>query len=238
MTGMLASVRSLEEARSVSECNIAILDLKDPAQGALGALPIEQVLRIVNAVKKQVTVSATIGDIPCDAGMLYPQIESMAATGVDIIKIGIFGKGINSTVLKMLHTFSKRNIRIVLVFFAEDLHENPDFSSLAGIGITGVMVDTRNKKTGTLRQKISDNRLSEFVTSARKAGLMSGLAGSLGLEDVFPLLQMRPDYLGFRGALCRHSRREDEIHSESVKQIYSLIHETDVTMPDWNIMTA
>ena len=37
-------------------------------------------------------------------------------------------------------------------------------------------------------------------------GPFSALAGSLKLEDVPLLLPLKPDYLGFRGALCEGGR--------------------------------
>ena len=36
--------------------------------------------------------------------------------------------------------------------------------------------------------------------------MLSGLAGSLGLADIAPLARHAPDYLGFRGALCKDGR--------------------------------
>ena len=47
MTGMLASVATLAEARLVEESGVDIIDLKNPAEGALGALPLAEVVRIV-----------------------------------------------------------------------------------------------------------------------------------------------------------------------------------------------
>ncbi|MGH8473542.1 MAG: (5-formylfuran-3-yl)methyl phosphate synthase, partial [Gammaproteobacteria bacterium] len=40
MTGFLASVASVQEARVVLEAGADVVDLKAPAQGVLGALPV------------------------------------------------------------------------------------------------------------------------------------------------------------------------------------------------------
>lgn len=238
MTGMLASVRNLDEAKIVIESQIDILDLKDPQQGALGALPASLVNRIVAHVNGCIPVSATIGDIPCQTDMLYPKIKAMSEAGVDIIKVGIFGDVDDVGILEMLKAFSCQGIRIVLVFFAEDMQRMPDFNTLAETGITGAMVDTREKKTGSLRKKMSDKELSDFVLAIRKAGLLCGLAGSLGIEDIVSLLRLKPDYLGFRGALCRHSQREYEIDKTCVAQIYSLISEQNLSNSNQDVITA
>ena len=49
MTGMLASVSSLDEARLAIEAGADVVDLKDPAHGALGALEASIAREIVAA---------------------------------------------------------------------------------------------------------------------------------------------------------------------------------------------
>ena len=68
------------------------------------------------------------------------------------------------------------------------------------------MLDTADKRGGGLRRHRSDAALGGFVRKARALGLLAGLAGSLAAADIPPLLGLRPDYLGFRGALCRDGR--------------------------------
>ncbi|MGH8719286.1 MAG: (5-formylfuran-3-yl)methyl phosphate synthase, partial [Burkholderiales bacterium] len=48
--------------------------------------------------------------------------------------------------------------------------------------------------------------LARFISRAKSLGLMTGLAGSLKVEDVPSLLELGPDYLGFRSALCETAR--------------------------------
>ena len=91
MTGMLARVCSIAEAKLVQESDIDIIDLKDPREGALGALELSVVKNIVDLIDGVTPVSATIGDIPFQAELLEPVIHNMMLTGVDIIKIGVFG---------------------------------------------------------------------------------------------------------------------------------------------------
>ena len=57
------------------------------------------------------------------------------------------------------------------------------------------------------------------MDGARQAGLLAGLAGSLTLDDVDPLLALRPDYLGFRGALCRGRRRVAQLDPDRVAAV-------------------
>ena len=41
MTRLLASVRDMAEARLVADCGVPWIDLKEPAAGALGAVPLD-----------------------------------------------------------------------------------------------------------------------------------------------------------------------------------------------------
>ena len=51
MTGMLASVCSIEEAKLVQESDIDIIDLKNPREGALGALELSVIKNIVDLIE-------------------------------------------------------------------------------------------------------------------------------------------------------------------------------------------
>ena len=50
MTGMLASVRNLEEAKMVYQGGADIIDIKEPNEGALGAVPLSQIHHVVDCL--------------------------------------------------------------------------------------------------------------------------------------------------------------------------------------------
>ena len=99
MTKMLASVCTVEEAVLVLNVGVDIVDIKDPEKGALGALSIAAVKQIVEEINGQTIVSATIGDHPYQADVIKPLILEMDNTGVDIVKVGVFGDFGDETVL-------------------------------------------------------------------------------------------------------------------------------------------
>ena len=223
MTGFLASVSSAGEARLVRSLGADVIDLKDPNRGALGALDEDKVRSITGLIGNEATISATIGDLPAYAADLESAVVGMHACGVDIVKVGVFDNSLSPFALSALDRLTLRKIRIVLVFFAEFSPVEVDFEKLKHTGITGVMLDTCDKASGNLREKLDDGTLTEFVNNARRAGLVTGLAGSLTRDDISPLLQINPDYLGFRGALCRHDRRTSEMDGAKVADIRKLI---------------
>ena len=223
MTGFLASVSSVEEARQVRFLGVDVIDLKDPGKGALGALDEDSVRSIAALIGNRTTLSATIGDLPGYAAGLESAVTRMHACGVDIVKVGVFDTSISPFALSAFNRLTDRQIRIVLVFFAEFFPLDIDFQRLKHTGITGVMLDTCEKASGNLRQKLDHETLSKFVTDARQARLITGLAGSLTREDIPPLLRVNPDYLGFRGALCEQHKRTMQIDSTKVAGIRKLI---------------
>lgn len=223
MTGFLASVSSMREAELVRSLGADVIDLKNPDRGALGAVDLDTAQSIAAVIGNEATLSATIGDLPLYAADLETAVGSMHATGVDIIKVGVFDKTISRFLLNTFNVLARKNIRIVLVFFAEIFPASVDFQRLKKTGITGVMLDTCEKAGGSLREKLDDETLAAFVSNAKRAGLISGLAGSLTREDIPPLLRINPDYLGFRGALCKQNRRNTQIEATKVSEIRKLI---------------
>ena len=223
MTGFLASVSSVDEAQLVRSLGADVIDLKDPARGALGALDEDSVRAIVSLPDKNTMLSATVGDLPAYAAELEAAVTGMHGCGVDIVKVGVFDRTISPFMLSILDRLAGRSISIVLVFFAELYPPDIDFKRLRRGGITGVMLDTCEKANGSLRDKLDDGTLAEFVRKAGQAGLMTGLAGSLTREDIPPLLRISPDYLGFRGALCNRHQRTLQIDAAKVSDIRKLI---------------
>ena len=252
MTGMLASVNSLAEARLVLQAGVDIIDLKQPEQGALGALALADVRAIVAEIDGRCPVSATIGDLPMQPEVVYSAVKAMAETGVDYIKIGFFPGGDWQGTLDRLSGLTDSSLnhqnsisftesvitidslgsvdlltipkyKLIAVLFADT---KPDFSMLSALnkaGFVGVMVDTMDKRRGSLTQLMSEQDLALFVNKAKELELLCGLAGSLRLADVSILLSYQPDYLGFRGALCHAHERVGQLNLDAVQEIRNLI---------------
>jgi uncharacterized protein (UPF0264 family) len=223
MTGMLASVNSVAEALLVLSAGVDIIDLKQPALGALGALDIAAVKRIVVEIDGRCLVSATIGDLPMQPDLVFNAVKTMAETGVDYIKIGFFpGDNWQGTV-KKLSTLSQQNPALIAVLFADT---QPDFSIMSLLkdaGFKGVMLDTMDKQKGSLTQLMTKMEIAQFVKLAKSRQLLCGLAGSLRLEDIPGLMPYQADYLGFRGALCQEHNRVGALNMQAVMQIKQAI---------------
>jgi uncharacterized protein (UPF0264 family) len=201
MTGFLASVRSASEAALAVAGGADIIDAKEPGAGALGRVESSVLRAILREVAGRRPVSATIGDLELSPSVVAAAVEATAADGADIVKIGVFPGALDAT-LATLRPLARHGRRLVAVMFAD---RAPDLVGLpkrcAEAGFFGVMLDTADKSAGPLTAHLDREALAGFVVRARGLGLVSGLAGSLRLEDIPSLAPLGADYLGFRSAL-------------------------------------
>lgn len=204
MTKLLASVRSPEEVLIALDGGADIIDLKDPASGALGRLADVVIRDILGTVGGRRPVSATIGDLPLAPVPVWRAVEAMAATGVDIVKLGIFPGDVAMTLAALAPI--ARDVRLVAVSFGDRPLDLDVVRRAGDAGFYGVMLDTAEKRGGPLTRHLSTAALADFLDLARAGDLLAGLAGSLSAADLPLLLPLRPDFLGFRSALTRGAR--------------------------------
>lgn len=223
-TGMLASVMTCAEAMVALEGGADIIDLKNPTLGALGALDDNTIRAVVAAVAGRVPVSATVGDlVEMESGLISRAVQHMANNGVDYVKVGFFPSPLSTACLDALSMHAGKDIRLVAVLFGDlgyDGFHVPDF---AAAGFAGIMLDTAIKGGGSIRGRIADGRLAEFVVAAQASGLLAGLAGSLAIPDIAPLIELHPDYLGFRGALCAGGIRTGGLDAAAFARVRAAI---------------
>lgn len=191
---LLVSVRDPAEAEAALLAGADLIDAKDPERGALGALGPDMIRAIVARVGGRAVTSAV-----ADASV-PPEVVS--ATGVDWVKRGIEPRlWADPEALAALATAVPE--RLIAVLFAEDA-PGPDLvPALAAAGFAGAMIDTAGKDGVRLTDLAEPAHLSAFTAACRARGLLCGLAGSLRLSDIPTLRAHAPDYLGFRGGLCR-----------------------------------
>jgi uncharacterized protein (UPF0264 family) len=220
---MLASVMDEREARLVASLGADIIDAKDPQAGALGALPAATVTAIRKAVPRDVPVSATIGDPVDDVAATVAAVQRMAAAGADIVKIGLSRAAHTERTLAAVGKLDLGGARLVGVLLADEGIALELVAPARAAGFAGLMLDTADKRRGSLPDVVSSEDLRRFVSVCQGAGLFAGLAGSLRAEHVPQLLRLAPDVLGFRGGLCRQGERTSEIDPEAVRKVRSVI---------------
>lgn len=218
---LLISVRSAGEIYPAIDGGAEILDVKDPGRGSLGAADPHVVRAARWAAPAATPVTAALGDcLPVRRGeldRLARLAEALAGAGASLLKIGLSGLA-PETAVASLHYLTARlagpggaPVHVVAVAFADERRPaaiRP--ADLAGVaasaGIDGVMLDTLDKSRSLL-DHIDPRRLREWAGSARARGLVCGVAGSLGLDQVAAVAASGVDVVGLRGAVCADGRR-------------------------------
>ena len=225
MTKWLASVQSLSEAQTLLPALPDILDMKDPSKGALGALSVEIVAEIVALINGRCQTSATIGDLPMQAGIISSAMNAMASSGVDYVKIGLFpDTNLSACITELEATVKQLGTPVIAVIFADKPPSHDYLNLLKASGFYGVMVDTAIKNGHHLLDHWSATRLTNFVKDVHKQAMLCGLAGALRTEDIATLQPLGADYLGFRSALCEKRKRTSSLQlnlAEHIKQSIS-----------------
>ncbi len=226
MTLLLASVRNAEEAEAAVALGADIVDFKDAARGALGALDPAAVAAAVETIARRRPASGVTGDLPMEPETLVAAATAMAATGVEFVKVGLFPDARREACIAALSA-PARQTKLIGVLFA-DLET--DVGVLAGLparlsaaGFAGAMLDTARKGAGRLLERMDIAALAAFVAACRGNGLIAGLAGSLEPPDIPRLLPLNPNVLGFRGALCVGGDRTAPLDPAAFRLVRELI---------------
>ena len=243
MTRMLASVTDGAEAEIAVAGGADIIDIKDPAKGALGALPPLEVAAIVAAIAGRRPSSAVTGDLPMQPALVLAAAQAMAASGVGYVKIGIFPDAAAADCIRALAPLA-RATALVGVMFADLELDLALLPLMAQCGFAGAMLDTARKGgAGRLTDRRDFAFIGDFARACREHGLLCGLAGSLEAPDIPRLLAAGPDFLGFRGALCAGHERRASIDAGALAMIRALIPRAapaPETAPkvDWRLLSA
>lgn len=211
---LLISVESLDEAVSIMATGVAIIDAKNTAEGALGAQFPSVTRDIVAAANRSgVRTSATLGDLPYKPGTAALAALGAASVGVKYVKAGLRGLNTHQQALEMMDAIRQaacmadENARVVASGYADwrsfgGLSPDNLVTAATDTQCHAVMLDTAVKNGRSLFEHMAVAELKSFVETAHAAGLCVGLAGSLRLDHADALLDLQPDIVGVRGAVC------------------------------------
>ncbi len=222
MTQLLISVKNLEEAKMALAAGVDIIDLKDPQEGALGALDLTLTQEIVQQVKGRRVVSATVGESHASIQELVVDIQWRADVGVDIIKIAVSGLFMQDDFFDEITRLTKEGIKLVAVFFADETSDWEILPELTNAGFYGAMLDTRDKRKNLLQVQ-SFQALHVFTNHCRHYHLKSGLAGSLQPQHIDLLNELNSTYLGFRGGVCENAQRKSALNDSKISQVINML---------------
>lgn len=227
MTQLLVSVRDRDEALAALAGGAAIIDIKEPLRGALGAADVAVWRDVLDAVAGQVSVSAALGEL------LEPDCLTLAqqSDGLDYVKAGLANCACDDHWVQRLATLRAAvspGTQLVAVAYADhQAARAPSPSAVLAVAnqlkLTTVLIDTFEKSTGDLLTHLSLRALGALIEEARRGNLQVALAGSLR-ENTIPLVQeLGPAWIAVRGAACFATNRTDRVSQQRVRQLAKML---------------
>ncbi len=231
---VLVSPMSVDEAIESLRGGADIIDVKNPAEGSLGAnFPwvIRQIKELVEREGK--LLSATVGDMDFKPGTASLAALGAAYAGADYIKVGLYGVKTPDQVYEMMsgvvRAVKDYNSSAMVVAAAYADHHRVGAVSPLEIaepayraGCDGIMVDTAIKDGRNLFEFMGREELERFISSAHERGMFCALAGSLSWDHMGLLKELRPDIIGVRTMVCENGRNS-MIRSELVSKLMASV---------------
>ena len=210
---LLVSVRNAIDASAALDGGADIIDAKEPASGALGAVDLDTFERIVAEVAGARTVTAALGDAE-DERAIACTAEAYATAGARLVKIGFAGIASRTRVASLLAAArdgAATHAGVVATAYADadrvaSLDPFAMIDAAAKAGVTGILLDTADKQGPGLTGLMSQERLSSWVRTAHDARLLVALAGKLTADDLGYVSDAGADIVGVRGAACDRGR--------------------------------
>jgi uncharacterized protein (UPF0264 family) len=219
MTRLLVSVRDAEEARDAVAGGADLVDVKEPARGALGRADVAVWRSVAFAVGDAVPCSAALGELreydASDIGnAVSTAMKSGGLSGFRFAKLGLAGCAQQRDWATRLHAAWQAlptGIEPVAVVYADHARAaSPPPAEVIAASIAGrsqaVLIDTFAKDAGHLFSHLSGDMLRRLIALCRDRGLLVVLAGSLDASALPQAIALAPDYIAVRGAVCRPNR--------------------------------
>ncbi|HEX5386688.1 MAG TPA: (5-formylfuran-3-yl)methyl phosphate synthase [Gemmatimonadales bacterium] len=218
---LLVSVRSAEEATAALAGGADVIDAKDPAQGALGAVSRAALRAIDRVVPADVPLSVALGEAASarEAEARVAALTLRARPAPLYVKLACAGCAdgdqrylthILAAAVRVARELPASPRLIAAAYVdASDGSRATDalVDAAAAAGTAGVLLDTARKDGRSLLDWRNLRELRRWVARAHAAGLLAALAGSLRAEHVPVLAAVHADVFGVRGAACDGGRR-------------------------------
>ena len=218
-TGLLVSVRDAAEARAAVAGGAAIVDVKEPAHGPLGAASAATAAAVAATVAGRVPWTLACGEIAAGGAAAARVVAAAVAslpTGTPppaAAKAGPAGLTLDAWRREFV-TFSKSlpaATAAVAVAYADwRAAAAPPPSDLlvaaADVGCRNLLVDTFDKAGPGILDPGNATRLAEWIAAARAAGMTVAVAGRIAAGDVGRAAALGADVVAVRSAACRGGR--------------------------------
>ena len=180
---LLVSVVDAAEARAAAAAGADIVDVKNPAEGSLGAPEPAVIAGVRAAVPAELPVSAAIGDMPNLPGTAALAALGAACSGATFVKVGLWGVSTEDDAVGLLRAVRDAVPGAVVVAAAYADACRVAHAPLApellprvagAAGVETCLLDTAVKDGRGLLEWLSLDALSSLVADALRASRPAG----------------------------------------------------------------
>jgi (5-formylfuran-3-yl)methyl phosphate synthase len=229
---LMISVTSAAEAIDAIQGGADLLDVKNPAEGSLGAQSPQIIRDIVEASERRLETSAAIGDMPNLPGTAALAALGAASCGVDYVKVGLHGvaraKDARELLRQVVDAVRGFRTSVIAAGYADyqrigsiDPWLLPELS--AATGVQGALIDTAVKDGRRLFDFMKIESIRTLSKKAHEADLLFACAGSLREQDLPPLRDGGADIVGLRTAVCQNHQRSAPLSSSLLRDLINRI---------------
>jgi uncharacterized protein (UPF0264 family) len=226
---LLVSVTDAQEARVAAEAGVDIVDVKNPAEGSLGAPTPGVIERVREVVPSGRPVSAAIGDMPDLPGTAALAALGAARAGAAYVKVGLLGPSTTDAAVALLRAVREATdggVAVIAAAYADaervptgPLPPAAVVEAARRAEVAGCLLDTAIKDGRGLFRWLTPEALRTLVADGREAGLEMALAGALSAEDLGLVRAAGADIAGVRAAACRDGRRTGPLDAERIARL-------------------
>ncbi|HEX2104996.1 MAG TPA: (5-formylfuran-3-yl)methyl phosphate synthase [Solirubrobacteraceae bacterium] len=236
---LLVSVVDDAEARLAVAGGVDVVDVKNPAEGSLGAPAPAVIARVREGLPAELPLSAAIGDLPALPGTAALAALGAARSGAAYVKVGLWGTSTEAAAVAVLRAATDAvdgDAAVVAVTYADaarvpsrPLPPRQLVAAARRAGVSGCLLDTSVKDGRGLLSWLAPNELADLVAEAHDAGLEIGLAGELRAEDLPAVRATGADIAGVRSAACRDGRRTAALDPRRIARLRAMCAATAAT---------
>jgi hypothetical protein len=226
---LLVSVTDAAEARLAVAGGVDIVDVKNPAEGSLGAPAPGVIERVREEVPAELPVSVALGDLPALPGTAALAAVGAARSGAAYVKVGLWGAATEDDAAAVLRAALAGGVPVIAGAYADaERVETPPLgphslvAAAGAAGVAGCLLDTAVKDGRGLLEWMDPDALAALVAEAHAAGLVVALAGALRAEDLPAIRETGADIAGVRSAACRDGLRTAPIDPDRIARLREL----------------
>jgi hypothetical protein len=226
---LLVSVVDAAEARLAVAGGVDVVDVKNPAEGSLGAPSPATIAAVRSEVPAELPVSVALGDFPALPGTAALAAVGAARSGAAYVKVGLFGTSTEAEAVAVLRAAREGGVPVIAGAYADaervdsrPLGPRSLVAAAQRAGVTGCLLDTAVKDGRGLFEWLDPDAVAALVAEAHAAGLEIALAGALRAEDLPAIRDSGADIAGVRSAACQDGRRTAPIDPARIARLREL----------------